>query len=84
VSGIAPSVLSDLDHNGIVNGADAKLAGYNVISNEQVFRVRLYSTDNCTGIPFLNVFYADFDHNGHDTSIFVCPAGPGQITKPPR
>jgi hypothetical protein len=84
VSGIAPSVLSDLDHNGVVNAVDAKLAGYNVISNEQVFRVRLYSTDNCTGVPFLNVFYADLDHNGHDTSIFVCPAGPGQITKPPR
>jgi hypothetical protein len=84
VSGIAPSVLSDLDHNGIVNGVDAKLAGYNVISNEQVFRVRLFSTDNCTGVPLLNVFYADFDHNGHDTSIFVCPAGPGQITPPPR
>ena len=84
VSGTAPSVLSDLDHDGAITANDAKLAGYNVISNEQVVRFREYSTDLCTGVPLLNVFYADFDGNGHDTSIFVCPAGPGQITKPPK
>ena len=84
VSGTAPSVLSDLDHDGAITAADAKLAGYNVISNEQVVRFRQYSTDICTGVPLLNVFYADLDGNGHDTSLFVCPAGPGQITKPPK
>ena len=84
VSGTAPSALSDLNGDGQVTAGDATLAGYRVISNEQVVRVREYSTDICTGVPLLNVFYADLDQNGRDTSIFVCPAGPGQITKPPK
>ena len=83
VNGIAPSVLADLNHDNVVSAEDARLAGYTVISNEQVFRVRQYATDICTGTPLLNVFYADFDGNGRDTGIFVCPAGPGRITKPP-
>ena len=83
VNGIAPSVLADMNHDGVVSPEDARLAGYTVISNEQVIRVRQYATDICTGTPLLNVFYADFDGNGHDTSIFVCPAGPGRITRPP-
>ncbi|HSR64655.1 MAG TPA: hypothetical protein VLM17_03490 [Xanthomonadaceae bacterium] len=84
VSGIAPSTLADLDHDGRVTAADARLAGYDVISNEEVVRVRQYATDICTGVPLANVVYADFDGNGHATSLFVCPAGPGQITKPPQ
>ena len=84
VSGIAPSVLSDLNHDGQVTAGDARLAGYNVISNEEVVRVREYSTDICTGVPLVNVVYADFDGNGHAISPFVCPAGPGQITPIPR
>ena len=84
VSGIAPSVLSDLNHDGQVTAGDAKLAGYNVISNEEVVRVRQYSTDICTGVPLVDVVYADFDGNGYATSPFVCPAGPGQITPIPR
>jgi hypothetical protein len=84
VSGIAPSVLSDLNHDGRVTAGDASLAGYNVISNEETVRVRQYSTDICTGVPLVDVVYADFDGNGYATSIFVCPAGPGQITPIPR
>jgi len=84
VSGVAPSVLDDLDHDGRVTSADAKLAGYNVISNEETVRFRQYSGDICAGVPLINVFYTDFDGNGRDTATFVCPAGPGQITKPPR
>jgi len=84
VSGIAPSTLSDLNHDGRVTSDDAKLAGYNVISNEEVVRFREYSTDICTGVPLVNVVYADFDGNGRATSPFVCPAGPGQITRIPR
>ena len=84
VSGVAPSVLSDLNHDGRVSAADARLAGYDVISNEDTVRVRQYSTDICTGVPLVDVVYADFDGNGYATSTFVCPAGPGQITKVPR
>ena len=84
VSGIAPSVLSDLNHDGQVTASDARLAGYNVISNEELVRVRQYSTDICTGVALVDVVYADFDHNGHATSPFTCPAGPGQITPIPR
>ena len=84
VSGVAPSVLSDLNHDGQVTAADARAAGYNVISNEGLVRVRQYSTDICTGVPLVDVVYADFDHNGHATSGFICPAGPGQITPIPR
>jgi hypothetical protein len=84
VSGVAPSVLDDLNHDGQVTAADAKLAGYNVISNEEVVRFRQFSSDICAGVPLINVFYTDFDGNGRDTATFVCPAGPGQITKPPQ
>lgn len=84
VSGTAPSTLADLDHDGRVTAADARLAGYDVISNEEVVRVRQYATDICTGTPLVNVVYADFDGNGVATSPFVCPAGPGQITRPPQ
>ena len=84
VSGVAPSTLEDLNHDGRVTAADAALAGYNVISNEEVVRFRQFSSDICAGVPLTNVFYTDFDGNGRDTGTFVCPAGPGQITKPPR
>ena len=84
VSGVAPSTLADLNHDGRVSAVDARLAGYNVISNEDVVRVRQYATDICTGVQLANVVYADFDGNGVATSIFVCPAGPGQITRPPQ
>lgn len=84
VSGVAPSVLDDLNHDGRVTAADAALAGYNVISNEEVVRFRQYSSDICAGVPLTNVFYTDFDGNGRDVGEFVCPAGPGQITKPPQ
>lgn len=84
VSGVAPSVLSDLNHDGQVTAIDARRAGYNVLSNEEVVRVRQYSTDICSGVPLVDVLYADFDHNGYATAPFVCPAGPGQITPIPR
>jgi len=84
VSGVAPSTLDDLNHDGRVTAADATLAGYNVISNEEVVRFRQFSSDICAGVPLTNVFYSDFDGNGHDVGTFVCPAGPGQITKPPQ
>jgi hypothetical protein len=84
VSGVAPSVLSDGNGDGAVTASDATLAGYNVISNEEVVRVRQYHGEICGGVPFLDVFYADLDGNGRAIAYLVCPAGPGQITKPPR
>lgn len=84
VSGVAPSVLSDGNGDGIVTASDATLAGYNVISNEEIVRVRQYHGEICGGVPLLDVFYADLDGNGRAIAYLVCPAGPGQITRPPR
>jgi len=42
VNGNAPSELSDLNNDGIVDSKDAELAGYNVISNEVDVQVRNY------------------------------------------
>ncbi len=84
VSGVAPSELADYNHDGRVTAEDAVLAGYNVISREQIVRVRQYAGDICAGVGLLNVFYADFDGNGRATGPLVCPAGPGQITRPPE
>jgi len=82
VSGVAPSLLSDGNGDGKVTAADAKLAGYTVISNEVVFNFRMYHGEPC-GVG-LNVVRGDLDGNGRAISDFVCPTGPGQVKKPPN
>ena len=84
VSGVAPSTLADLDHDGIVSARDATLAGYTVISNEKVVRFRQVHGSFCGGVANVNVFFDDVDGNGFATDTIVCPAGPGQITRIPR
>jgi len=84
VSGIAPSKLADMNGNGTVTAADATLAGYKVISNEAVIRLRQFHGDVCGGASLDNRLRADFDGNGLAFTTFVCPAGPGQIKKPPQ
>ena len=83
VSGVAPSLLSDGNGDGKVTAADAKLAGYTVISNEVVFNFRMYHGDPC-GVGLRNVVRGDLDGNGRAISDFVCPTGPGQVKKPPN
>lgn len=85
VSGVAPSLLADMNNDGVVAAADATLAGYRVISNEKVIRLRQYHGNYCGGISFTQQsFFADIDGNGRVTGGVVCPAGPGQITRPPQ
>jgi hypothetical protein len=83
VSGVAPSLLSDGNGDGNVTAADAKLAGYTVISNEVVFRFRMYHGEPC-GVGLANVVRGDLDGNGRAISDFVCPTGPGQVKTPPN
>ena len=84
VSGPAPSLLSDGNADGKVTAADAKLAGYTVISNEVVFNLRMYHGDPCGVRVRANVVRGDLDGNGRAISDFVCPTGPGQVKKPPN
>jgi hypothetical protein len=78
VSGVGPSVLSDLDGNGVVNSKDAVLAGYTLLSAETTLRFRTFSQDEIPG------FLVDLgDHNGLVPAPPL-PAGGGQITPVPR
>jgi hypothetical protein len=83
VSGVAPSLISDGNGDGKVTAADARLAGYTVISNEVVFRFRMYHGEPC-GVGLANVVRGDLDGNGRAISDFVCPTGPGQVKTPPN
>ncbi len=83
VSGVAPSQLRDENGDGKVTAADAKLAGHTVVSNEVVVQLRQYHGDPC-GVGLANVVRGDLDGNNYALSSFVCPAGPGQIKKPPQ
>jgi hypothetical protein len=84
VSGVAPSTLADINHDGIVSARDATLAGYDVISNEKVVRFHQLHGTFCGNVNAANVFFDDVDGNGRATDTIVCPAGPGQITRIPR
>jgi hypothetical protein len=78
VSGVGPSVLSDLDGNGVVNSKDAVLAGYTLLSAETTLRFRTLSQNEIPG------FLVDLgDHNGLVPAPPL-PAGGGQITPVPR
>jgi hypothetical protein len=83
VSGVAPSMIADGNNDGKVTAADATLAGYTVISNEVVIQFRQFHGDPC-GVGLANVIRGDLDGNGRALSGFVCPAGPGQVKKPPN
>jgi hypothetical protein len=79
VNGTAPSILSDLDANGVVNSKDAVLAGYTLLSAETTLRFRTLSQD--VEVPG---FLVDLgDHNGLVPPPPL-PAGGGQITPVPR
>ena len=78
VNGTAPSILSDLDGNGVVDSKDAVLAGYTLISKETTVRFRTFSQDEIPG------FLVDLgDHNGLVPPPPL-PAGGGKITEVPR
>jgi hypothetical protein len=80
VNGTAPSVLSDLNGDGFVGAKDAVLAGYQLVSGEEVMQMVGFYDDNLDVFPLL----FDFDGNGDALGKFVAPGGPGQITQVPE
>lgn len=83
VSGTAPDRLSDLNGDDRVNAADARAAGYLVLSNEVVVRYRLHY-GRVFFVSDRNVVFRDLDSNGSVGVGTVGPPGPGQIRQVPR
>lgn len=79
VSGFAPSQIQDLNGDGKVTAADAKLAGYNVISGEVVTRFRQVNGFICTENTLTTMFGFDHDGNGQAQIGIACPPGPGAL-----
>lgn len=83
VSGNAPAQLADEDGDGDVDSDDAELAGFTVLSNEIQFSVMQYDKRRCFGGGYMAMLW-DLDGNGNAEMGDVCPAGPGDIKRPPR
>ncbi len=83
VSGAAPDTLADENEDGQVDEEDAKLAGFQVISNPVSFTVRQYDLKKCFG-GGSNIFFLDLDNNLSTLYTDVCPSGPGKFERPPR
>ncbi len=79
VSGRAPSRLADLNHDNKVSAADAKLAGYKVISNETKVRFGQIAGFACTEVVMATMFGVDLDGNGQSNVGINCPPGPGAL-----
>jgi len=80
VNGTAPSILADLNQDGVVSSKDAALAGYALLSGEETIRIVGWYDDNLEVTPML----FDFDGNGDARGDFAAPGGAGQIKKVPR
>ena len=83
VSGSAPAELADEDGDGDVDSDDAELAGFTLLSNEVHFSVVQYDKRVCFGGGMMAMFW-DLDVNGNEYVPMVCPAGPGNLKRPPR
>jgi hypothetical protein len=80
VNRTAPSFLTDLNGDGVIGAKDAALAGYQLVSGEQVFQFRgLYEEFE----QVLPLFF-DFDGNGDAVGILIFPKGTGTVTQVPR
>lgn len=82
VSGHAPDWLQDTDGDGDYTD-DAEAAGYTVISNVDSVDLIQLSRKVCFGGGG-SAMYFDLDGNGEVVTDAVCPAGPGDIDRPPR
>jgi hypothetical protein len=80
VSGRGPDELTDLDGDGLVTAKDAKLAGYKLLSDEEVIRFRTYHQEEAylLGVPF------DSSWGLSGMSYPPAPAGGGGMTGIPR
>lgn len=83
LAGQAPNVLMDQNGDGTVDSEDAEQAGYTVLSNEDSIEFLQVSQVICHGGGQSAVFY-DLDGNGETAIEIACPAGPGDLTRPPR
>ena len=84
VNGIAPSMLSDMNGDGRITEKDARLMGYEIISNAVRIEFDQFHGPNCFRPVFSQVLLSDLDGNGSIEASGVCPGGPGGLTKPPR
>jgi len=84
VNGLAPSEFADVDGDGRMTAADARLIGYDVISNEETVRLREVSGIQCGGEPFTNLIPFDFYNKRAVRTDIVCPQEPGAIEPPPQ
>jgi hypothetical protein len=80
VNGTAPSVLTDLNGDGVVGAKDAVLAGYSLLSGEKAFRIVGFYD----GEMFELFLPYDFDGNGKTVGAVAAPKGPGTTTIVPR
>lgn len=76
VNGKAPSVLEDLNADGIVNFEDAEEAGFQLLSGEEVITIRQLHEELFLGF--------DFDFDGNGVAPKVAPVSPGSLTGVPR
>jgi hypothetical protein len=83
VAGQAPNRLIDEDDDGDVDSADAVAAGYILLSNEDSITLLQLSQQLCWG-GGSGVLAWDLDGNGAVDVPIVCPAGPGELDRPPR
>ena len=83
LDGQAPNRLFDEDGDGDVDSADAVAAGYELLSNEDSISLLQLSQQLCWG-GGSGVMRWDLDDNGEVVVPIVCPAGPGDLGRPPR
>lgn len=77
VNGTAPSILEDANGDGIVEEEDAKIAGYRLISDQEVLTFRIYRD------PTFPVF-GNYDFDGNGILPPVLPATLGGLSRVPR
>jgi hypothetical protein len=73
----APDVVSDMNGDSMVTADDLELMGYELLSGEEVIRVRFLREQLFDG-----AFDYDFDGNG--LGLKVAPVGPGGTKEVPR
>ncbi len=84
VSGVAPNTVIDMNGDNIIDELDLKYMGYQVLGRKKSIWLLQFPAQPCFGGSGTNTVYADLDGNGSSELSFVCPAGPGSVSEPPR
>lgn len=82
VNGQAPDVLTDGNQDGVVDILDAEAADLQLLSEEAQIYFRLLHPE--TEPVLWPVFFFDLDGNGEAGVEPIPPAGPAELTNPPR